>query len=258
MADITLVNLNMLFMRYGEQRARAARAAGALYLTRALEDAGFDVDFRDYQLLRVGRSLRHGRVPRLPARTRRRSSACRAWPTCCRSRSWRCEALKERYPDRTLVLGGVGPKAVEEQILARFPWIDIICRGEGERTGPELLGALKHGGDLSARRGHLLPRATAARSVHNPDRRASHDLDAIAFPAFEKVDLQRYAGYGMMTSRGCPYPCTFCSVAPVWNLRELLAQPAEHRRGDGAPAPRRRAWSCSCSRTSSSSRASSR
>jgi len=22
-----------------------------------------------------------------------------------------------------------------------------------------------------------------------------------------------------MTSRGCPYPCTFCSVAPVWNLQ---------------------------------------
>ena len=37
-------------------------------------------------------------------------------------------------------------------------------------------------------------------------------------PAWRKIDLPRYAGYGMMTSRGCPYPCTFCSVAPVWNL----------------------------------------
>ena len=32
------------------------------------------------------------------------------------------------------------------------------------------------------------------------------------------MDLARYKGYGMMTSRGCPYPCTFCSVAPVLNL----------------------------------------
>ena len=37
------------------------------------------------------------------------------------------------------MLGGVGSKAVEEKILSRFPWIDIICRGEAERTGPELL-----------------------------------------------------------------------------------------------------------------------
>ena len=42
--------------------------------------------------------------------------------------------------------------------------------------------------------------------------------DEIPFPAFEKIDLKHYAGYGMMTSRGCPYPCTFCSVAPIWNL----------------------------------------
>jgi hypothetical protein len=42
-------------------------------------------------------------------------------------------------------------------------------------------------------------------------------LDAVPLPAFHRIDLRRYAGYGMMTSRGCPYPCTFCSVAPVWN-----------------------------------------
>ena len=49
-ADITLVNLNMLFIRYGEETEREAHVPlGCLYLTRALEDAGFTVDFRDYQ-----------------------------------------------------------------------------------------------------------------------------------------------------------------------------------------------------------------
>ena len=49
-ADITLVNLNMLFMRYGEEVERELHVPlGPLYLTRALEDAGFQVDFRDYQ-----------------------------------------------------------------------------------------------------------------------------------------------------------------------------------------------------------------
>ena len=33
--------------------------------------------------------------------------------------------------------------------------------------------------------------------------------------------MKKYVGYGMMTSRGCPYPCTFCSVAPVWNHKSF-------------------------------------
>ena len=50
-ADITLVNLNMLFMRYGEEIERELHVPlGCLYLTRSLEDAGSEVDFRDYQL----------------------------------------------------------------------------------------------------------------------------------------------------------------------------------------------------------------
>ena len=50
-ADITLVNLNMLLIRYGEETDRERHVPlGCLYLTRALEDAGFSVDFRDYQM----------------------------------------------------------------------------------------------------------------------------------------------------------------------------------------------------------------
>lgn len=53
MADITLVNLNMLYIRYGEQTDRELHVPlGPLYLTRALEDAGFEVDFRDTNCVR--------------------------------------------------------------------------------------------------------------------------------------------------------------------------------------------------------------
>ena len=127
-----------------------------------------------------------------------------------------CKALRERYPDRTLVLGGVGSKAVEDKILRRFPWIDIICRGEGEHTGPELARGRSGRRRPSGVQGISYRHNGATCTQSRPPR--IRDLDTIALPAFEKIDLPRYAGYGMMTSRGCPYPCTFCSVAPVWNL----------------------------------------
>jgi radical SAM superfamily enzyme YgiQ (UPF0313 family) len=122
--------------------------------------------------------------------------------------------FKERYPEKTVILGGVGPAAVEEKVLERFPWIDIVVKGEAERTFPELLEALAGGkrpegipGVFYRENGHI---------VRNRDRDRITDLDSIPLPAFDRVDLSKYAGYGLVTSRGCPYLCTFCGVAPIW------------------------------------------
>ena len=216
MADITLVNLNMLFMRYGQEIERENHVPlGCLYLTRALENAGLAVDFRDYQMvdsdepfdMEVFLAYLHDPAPVIGL-----SCMANLLPFSILA----LRAIKQRYPDRVGVLGGVGSKAVEDQILRRFPWIDVICRGEGELSGVELLHALKGGGGLDGVRG-ISYRRSDGTIVHNDDQPRIADLDGIGFPAWEKIDLKRYAGYGMMTSRGCPYHCTFCSVAPVWN-----------------------------------------
>ncbi len=222
-ADITLINLNMLFMRYGEEVERELHVPlGPLYLTRALEDAGLSVDFRDYQCVDSDEPFEMSvflDFLRDPAPVIGLSCMANLLPFTILA----MRALKQAYPDRTLVLGGVGSKAVEEQILARFPWIDVLCRGEGERTAIELLQAIRQGGDLGAVDG--ISYRSNGSIHHTPDRARITDLDAIPFPAFDKVDLKRYAGYGMMTSRGCPYLCTFCSVAPVWNLESYSRGP---------------------------------
>ncbi|MHC4520387.1 MAG: B12-binding domain-containing radical SAM protein, partial [Planctomycetota bacterium] len=223
MADITLVNLNMLYLRYGEQAERELHVPlGPLYLIRVLEDAGFEVDFRDYQFCGADDPFDMEtflQFVRDPAPVIGLSCMANLLPFTMLA----LKALRERYADRTLVLGGVGSKSVEEKLLERFPWLDVICRGEAERTGPELLSALGNGGDLSAVKGLSFRRNGSI--CHTPARERITDIDTIRFPAFEKVDLGCYAGYGMMTSRGCPYPCTFCSVAPVWNLESYSRSP---------------------------------
>ena len=215
-ADITLVNLNMLFMRYGEEIERELHVPlGPLYLTRALEGAGFEVDFRDYQCVDSDEPFEMDTFLdflRDPAPVIGLSCMANLLPFTILA----IRAIRLAYPDRRVVLGGVGSKAVEEKILSRFPWVDVICRGEGERTAPELLDVLLRDGDFSTVEGVSFRRNGDV--CHTLDRERISDLDSIPLPAFEHIDLQQYAGYGMMTSRGCPYHCTFCSVAPVWNL----------------------------------------
>lgn len=222
-ADITLVNLNMLFMRYGEEIERELHVPlGPLYLTRALENAGLAVDFRDYQVVDSDEPFDMEVFLEFlsePAPIIGLSCMANLLPFTMLA----FKALRERYPDRTLVLGGVGSTAVDDKILTRFPWIDVVSRSEAERTGPELVRAIQRGGDLAAVDGISYRENGQVR--RNPDRARITDLDSIPFPAFEKVDLGRYAGYGLMTSRGCPYLCTFCSVAPVWNHQSYSRSP---------------------------------
>ncbi|MBD3177480.1 MAG: radical SAM protein [Armatimonadia bacterium] len=213
-ADITLVNFNMLFVRYYDKVERERHVPlGTLYLTSALEAAGLSVDFRDYQLCPEDDPFAEDAVLRFlddPAPIIGLSCMANLLPFTILT----AKTLKEAYPDRTIVLGGVGPFDVEEQILERFPWIDIISHGEAEVSGPKLVHALRTGGDLRDVPGLVFRHGDEI--VRTPPAPRIEDLDSIPGPAYPHIDLAEYEGYNLMSSRGCPYPCTFCSVAPIW------------------------------------------
>jgi radical SAM superfamily enzyme YgiQ (UPF0313 family) len=226
MADITLVNLNMLFVRYPDACDKELHLPlGLLYLTSVLERAGVDVDLRDYQLCAADDPFDLDAFADFcadPAPIIGLSCMANLLPFTILA----ARRLKERFPDRTVVLGGVGAKAVEEQVLTRFGWIDLVAHGEAERAIIPLVETLRAGGDLAAVPG-LFFRGPDGRIVRTEPPPRIEDLSALPRPAWNRVDLAAYDAYGMVSSRGCPYQCTFCSVAPVWNHKCHFRTPAD-------------------------------
>lgn len=118
-----------------------------------------------------------------------------------------------------VVLGGPEPANYPREYLERGA--DAIVVGEGEITLEELLPRLANRQrDLSEVRG-VIWRDADGRVRDNPQRPFIADLDALPLPDRDAVDLPRYIevwrrhhGLGsvsLITSRGCPFTCTWCS-----------------------------------------------
>jgi radical SAM superfamily enzyme YgiQ (UPF0313 family) len=234
LADITLANMNMLYVRYLDRVEREIHLPlGPLHVARSLEDAGFDVDFRDFQVFDRWDLFSEDAIADFLS-----DSADVLFVSCMANllpfTLLALRSFKRRNPRSTIVLGGVGPFAVEEQVLEVCPWVDVVGVGEGERYVPLLAQALRENGRI----GRSVPGAGTGelhlenvpsvvwrkegRPVRNPLADRIEDLDALPFPAYHLVDLARYDGINMLSSRGCPFPCTFCSVAPIWGRRPVM------------------------------------
>jgi len=111
------------------------------------------------------------------------------------------------------VIGGPHVTFALEETLLRSPWIDAIVIGEGERTLVELARAVEEGKDI-----HHVPGIAfvdGGMVVKTPPKGRIEDLDQLPLPARELLPMARYRALGtpctVITSRGCPYSCIFCS-----------------------------------------------
>lgn len=128
--------------------------------------------------------------------------------------------LRELAPAVPVVLGGAHVTCTPEAVRADGLFAAGIL-GEGEETMVELAGRLR-GGGFSGRetiRGIVYPEGDTIRRT--PAREFISDLDSLPFPAHHLLPPLRYyhptpASYRklpvgiLMTSRGCPFHCTFC------------------------------------------------
>lgn len=124
------------------------------------------------------------------------------------------QLVRSINPDVPIVWGGPHPTVLPEQ-TAKHDLVDIVVKGEGERTVVELTKVLDKGGDLETVNGIVFKKGG---TVHvNKDREFITDWDSEVELDWTYIDINKYINHvggfknlPIITSRGCPYRCAFC------------------------------------------------
>jgi radical SAM superfamily enzyme YgiQ (UPF0313 family) len=127
------------------------------------------------------------------------------------------QAVKAHLPGCTVVVGGHHATAMPEQVLACSA-VDYVIRGEGEHALPLLFRALREGKGVDQVPGIAFRRTGGELLVRQPT--FADDLDRYPLPASHLLDRSYYRQGAMgraviVTSRGCPFRCTYCSVGAL-------------------------------------------
>jgi len=149
-----------------------------------------------------------------------------------------CERVKQIVPGAFTIMGGAHPSAVPDRVCDDSN-VDAVCIGEGELTLVRLVESLARGcfpppdaRGLAFRRG--------GRTFLGPPADRVSDLDTLPMPARHLLPMKTYferraphGGYvqrhpctNLITSRGCPARCCFCSIHTIWGRKFRAHSPA--------------------------------
>lgn len=172
-----------------------------------LDASAEDMDFKDVEkeLLK--------RKPDLVALTALTPTIGRALETA--------QVVKETLPDSIVVMGGYHPTFNFIETLEDEN-VDIVIRGEGEYIMLNLVQALENQSSLHDVKGIVFEDKNSKEIVVNPEAPLIQDLDELPFPALNLLPMKKYRLLDMdthmttmITTRGCPMQCSFCSSAAM-------------------------------------------
>jgi len=133
--------------------------------------------------------------------------------------------IKNILPNVPIIFGGIHPTSVPE-IVIHEKCVDMICIGEGEQALDELLSN---------------PKSTDIKNIwfkqknkiiKNPCRPLIDDLDTLPFPdkdLFYKIYPGFFEDYYTISSRGCPFACTYCGNNVIQKVYRGLGKPIRRR-----------------------------
>lgn len=149
-----------------------------------------------------------------------------------------CEIAKDTLPDAHVILGGQHPSGFPE--LVNMPYIDYLMWGEADHSLLELLHAINNDGDLTQVSQIVLKRPDGG--YWKSPQLNLPDVKDLPFPAWDLIRLPDYWKAGladyevsdqeekkfmvMISSRGCPHDCFFCT-APMMTERRYRQRTLE-------------------------------
>lgn len=155
--------------------------------------------------------------------------------TCFVPASFQClDLVKQTDPNIHTIGGGLQFSLTPERSFEKCNSLDYIIRGDGEFTTLELLQALDKGTPkLENIKGLSFRRD--GEFIHNEDREPIANLDELPFPAWHLLPMEKYRlpvvppKWGnfalVITSKGCPYNCKFCSPKIAQKPHRVMSAP---------------------------------
>ena len=137
---------------------------------------------------------------------------------------------KSLNPEIKVVIGGPHVTFTAKQTLEECPFIDIVVKREGEETFKELVNTLESSpeNNLLLKKIKGITFRDNGKIEETENRPFIKNLDEIPFPAYHLLPMDRYKLEGkrfaaIMSSRGCPFSCIFCSSSAlfgkIWRAR---------------------------------------
>jgi len=142
--------------------------------------------------------------------------------------------IKRRLPGVTILIGGEHATADTDNILTYEDAIDFVFLGESEESLACFLRAFPEGRHRETP--GIAWRGPDGRVVHTPRQQRMTRIDDL-LPLWDKIDVDYYLDRGLsfsqmgkrsipiVSTRGCPYKCTFCTNERMWGVRYVMRSP---------------------------------
>ena len=200
---------------------------GLLYIAASLKEDGHNVSIVDYNLEKI----KQDDLCRIVVERKIEAVGISVVTPKVHGAMELAKFVKRKFPEIIVIAGGPHATLVPEELMKECPAIDFIIQGEGEIRSKELFSKLKNKTDYGNVDGLVFRRG--GQIINNKAKDYIADLNTLAMPAREVVDIKHYASKlktsvypatTMMTSRGCPFRCIYCSK-PVTGSRIRSVSP---------------------------------